>query len=101
MALPAFGNKQSYEAYFIAFDFFKVIPSGDTISTAEVVVLDPEGVDVTIILTDSAKLNISGLQVDVFIQNGESGKIYKITCRIVTDKTEKYEMDASITVIDI
>jgi len=101
MALTTFGNKQSYEAYFIAFDFFKVVPSGDTITSAEVVVLNPEGVDVTTILTDSVKLNISGLQVDVFIQNGESPKTYKTTCRIVTDKTEKYEMDASITVIDI
>lgn len=100
MAIQSFGSKQSYEEYFVTFDFFRLI-SSDEILSAAVVVTDSTGAVVTDTLTEAVKQSISGSQVNVFVKAGTSGSTYKITCKIVTETTEQYEMEAYLPVLDI
>jgi len=100
MKIQAFGNKQSYEEYFISFDFVRLMESSQ-ITSATVVVLDPVGVDVTSTLTDESKNEISNSKINVFVRGGISGKTYKFTCKIGTELGECYEMDATLKVLDL
>jgi hypothetical protein len=100
MAIPAFGNKQSYEEYFITFDFFRLVASS-VINSSTVIVLDADGEDVTEFLTDEEKQEISGSKINVWIRAGISGTTYKLTCEIITELGEQYEMDATLKVLDL
>lgn len=98
--IQKFGQKQSYEEYYNTFDFFRIIAS-DEIDVASIIVVDPEGEDVTDDLTDISRQIIMGSRVHVFVQGGESGKTYKFTCKIETEIGERYEMDATMKVQDL
>jgi len=99
--MEAFDPKQPYEAYYMDFDFVNDIVAPDEISTATITVTDPDGADVTSILVSSVKQNIESPKVYFWIQAGTSGKTYTITCKIVTDNGEKYEMEGTIVVAEI
>jgi hypothetical protein len=98
--LPHFDSKQSWEEYYLAFNFFRVMRAEEGILSAEVSVVNDEDEDVTTALTDETKQSISGTQVIFYIRGGTSGVKYKITCRATTT-TEKYELDADLTVLDL
>lgn len=96
----AFSAKQSYEEYFVAFNFARVITSGTTISSATVIVYDAVGAVVTSTLTDVDKQSISGTKIFVWVRGG-SEQTYKITCRIVMSNSEKFEQDAELPVTEV
>jgi hypothetical protein len=98
--ISSFGCKQSYEAYYIAFDFFRLIVPGDTVESADVIATDSTETDVTSELIDSDVQTITGTQINVYVMGGTSGQTYKLTCKITTTAGEKYEMEASIIVKD-
>ena len=95
-----FSPKQSFEEYYISFNFSRVITPLTNIESATVVVVDEAGEDVTDELTDVSKQNIDGNKVTVWVMGGDE-QIYKITCQIVMDNGEKFEQDATIQVTEL
>lgn len=98
--MEAFDAKQSYEAYYIDFDFVNVIGTDDEISTAAVTVADPDGADVTTTLTNEVNQQIVSPKVLIWVRAGTTGKTYTFTCKIVTVDGEKYEEEATLAVLD-
>lgn len=96
----AFSGKQAYEEYYVAFNFGKVVASGVTIVSATVLVYDALGVDVTAALTDETKQSIEGNKIYIWVRGGNN-QTYKITCRIICSNDERYEDDATLTVLEI
>ena len=99
--MNAFGAKQPYEAYYVDFDFTKVIVSPDTIASATVTAVDQDGVDVTNTVITTIKQNIASPKVYVWVTGGTSGKTYIITCKIITANGEKYEKDGELPVKEL
>jgi hypothetical protein len=90
MDMRSFRAKYASEEYYIAFDFFRELAPGDTVSTATVAVTDDVGEDATETLTDVDKQVVSGTRVNVWVKGGEE-QTYTISCAIVTASGEKYE----------
>jgi len=89
----SFPDKQSYEEYYISFNFFRLLAKGnDTIATATVGVVDAAGADKTSTLTDVAKQSVVTPRVYVWVKGGTVQR-YKITCQITTVGGKKWEMD--------
>lgn len=96
MTIKYFSPKQSYEEYYISFNFKNVL-GDDTITSATVTVVDALGADATSTLTTVGSQVISGSNVNVWVKAGTAQR-YKITCKIVSSSEEKYEQDAYIVV---
>lgn len=93
-------SKQSYEEYYIDFNFTKLL-GVTTVSSATVVVTKTSDDSVvTSTLTDVDLQSIVSPHVYVWLKGGVSGEEYKITCKIITSNGSKYELDASIDVLD-
>jgi hypothetical protein len=96
----SFDDKQAYEEYYIAFNFFRLLAKGnDTIATATVSVLDALGVNKTDVLTTVGSQYIDETRVYVWVKGGTAQR-YKITCKITTAGGKKWEMDGYLTVVD-
>ena len=98
--MDTFGTKQSYEAYYVSFDFINVLTTADSIASA--VVTAAEGAeDKTTIVTTAANQNLTRTRVNVWIKAGSSGHTYILTCKIVTTlHAELFEMDVELPVLD-
>ena len=99
--MEAFGDKQPYEAYYVDFDFVNVIVSDDTISTATVSVVDDDSNNVTGTITDITKQDIDSPKVYVWVRAGTTGKTYTITCKIVCESGEQYELEGTLEVTEL
>ena len=96
----AFGAKQTYEEYYVEFNFVNDLAEEDTVATATVVAMDGV-VDVTDTLTDVDEQTISGTSVFVWVMGGSTGVTYVITCQIVSSVYgEKYEAEADLPVLE-
>jgi hypothetical protein len=95
-----FSQKQSYEQYYVAFNFVRVITPLTSIASVDVHVYDELGTDVSSTLTDASKLHVSGAKVFVWVCGGNE-QTYKITCKIVMTNDEKFEQDALLEVMEI
>ena len=100
MAIDKF-TKQSYEKFAIEFDFSDNMSETEVISTVDVAAIDNTGTDLTStvianVQSDGAK---SGL---CMVQDGEEAlSPYKITCKVVTDSTHKWEKDVQMKIKEI
>ena len=97
--MARFGSKQPYEEYYVAFDFTADVGEA-AIASAEVIVYDSSEATCTSTLTDVANQSLATTSVNVWVQGGETGQEYKITCRIETNSTpaEKFELDGTLPV---
>ena len=95
-----FSPKQSFEEYYVVFNFSRVITPLTTILSTLVTVYDESDVEVTDILTDSTKLSVLGSKVYVWVRGG-SEQIYKITCKIYMSNNERFEQDAELQVQEV
>lgn len=98
--MQRYSSKQSWEEYFLGFNFENVL-DGEAISSAVVSVADSDGETVTDTLVDAAKQNIDGTIVYFWIRAGTNGQTYKITCKATGALGSKYEFDATITITNI
>ena len=72
--------KQSSESSPAAFDFKDRLPSGMSVVSATVSAIDTaDGSDATSLVLQSPTASISGTRAGFIVQNGTSGKTYKIT----------------------
>jgi hypothetical protein len=99
--MDTFEDKQPYEEYYIDFDFVNVIAYPDEILSAVITVVDELGVDSTIIITTAVKQYLDPTKVYVWVKGGTNGKVYTLTCRIVTDIGEKYEKEGQMSVVEV
>ena len=96
------GSKQPYEEYHVEFNFTKMLGSNEDLSSVESVSMEgPDGEDVTETMIDGTLEFTSSKSAYVFIKGGESGVVYKITCKIVGSAESHYEMDANIRVVEL
>lgn len=95
-----FSPKQSYEEYFVVFNFARVITPLTEIESVDVKAYDASEVDVTSTFTDQSKTSVTGTKVYVWVRDG-SEQVYKLTCKIVMDNGEKFEQDATIEVVEV
>lgn len=114
-------EKQPYEEYYITFDFLNAINTA-VISSADISVIDSAGVDVTHLMigltnpsaspsaspssgsfpkSNVPSTDIVNAHVHVPIRGGVSGEKYTITCKIITEAYERYELEAQLPVIEI
>jgi hypothetical protein len=102
MTEPLFFTKQSSEKYPIDINFTDTL-EGETISTAQVEVY--EGTVAVAGLIDSYDTvndTTNGYYaVRIIVQNGEDGKKYKITTKIVTSNSNTYEEDTYMNIRDV
>ena len=99
--MSSFGSKQSYDEYYVAFNFSNAIGK-DTIASATVTAVDDTGADKTTTVTTATKQNIDGPRVNVWVKGGVTGKTYTITCKIITTtNAEKYELDGDLPVAEV
>jgi len=95
-----FPDKQSYEEYHIAFNFFRLLAKGnDSILTVEVKAYDADDVDKTDVLTDVLMQVIESPRVYVWVKGGIVQR-YKLTCKIITVGGKKWEMDGYQNVVE-
>lgn len=100
MGIKVLDEKQPYEEYYIKFDFTNVIGTAE-ISSSVVSAIDSSGADATTTVTkDASKVNETPY-VNVWVQGGVTGERYTITCKIVTNSGEKYELEAELPVVEI
>jgi hypothetical protein len=92
--------KQSYEEYYVVFNFARVVTPTTSVMIASVIVYDASDTVVTSTLTDESKLSITGTKVYVWVRGG-SEQTYKITCKIEMSNGEKFEQDAELEVTEI
>ena len=95
-----FHEKQPNEAYRLGIDFLGDLGS-DSVSTAVVIATDDTGVDVTDLIIDAAKQQISGKIVYFWVRNGISLKTYKVTVAIVSSTSEQYEAVLMLSIRDL
>lgn len=95
----SFGDKQNWDQYYVSFNFVRLIAPDAEIQSADIIVYDASGVDVTDTMIDAEKTLIVGTKVLVWVRGG-SQQIYKITCRIVCDNEERFEEDGELPVIE-
>ena len=101
--MDAFGKKQPWDEYFVAFDFTNLLNTGDTIHTATISAINiSTGADATSTVTTVANQSIVSPKVFVWVKGGVTATNYKITCKIVTHATppEQYELDAKLPVVE-
>jgi hypothetical protein len=92
--MESFRPKQPYEEYYNGFNFAEDLGTTETIFTAAVTVIDlADNSDKTATITDAGKQVDIGAIVYFWVRGGSTGKIYKITCKIVGDEGSKYEQD--------
>ena len=100
MSIRVLDAKQPYEEYYIKFDFTNVIGTAE-IDSSVVSAIDSSGADATTTVTKVANQLIATPYVNVWVQGGVTGERYTITCKIVTDAGEKYELEAELPVVEI
>ncbi len=94
--------KQAYEAYYISFVFTDAMATGESVSSATVTAADmADASDVSLTLLDSTKQSISGQIVYVWVRAGTDAHTYRITCKVQSSTSEKYELEAILPVRDI
>lgn len=92
-------TKQPYEAFTIKADFAKNMASTETISSADVSASDVEDNDATAVVLGSVTINDTNVQV--LVQDGSEAKSpYRITFRIVTSLSHKWELDVGMRVVE-
>lgn len=98
--LLEFSTKQTWEEYYVAFNFARVITPLTTIQSTVILVYDEAGTEVSETLTDDTKTQITGAKVFVWVRGGTE-QVYKITCRITMSNGEKFEQDATLEVVEV
>ncbi len=99
--MSSFKSKQPYEAFYVDFNFSNVMNHTDSILSAVVTAKDPDNIDVTETFLDPIRQHIDTFKVYIWVRAGTSGKIYTITCKVITVAGEKYEAEGTITVTEI
>jgi hypothetical protein len=95
-----FTSKQPSESYAIGFDFTSVL-LGESIASAAIDAIDQiTNVDATSIVLDGTKQSNTSSVVKGWVQNGESGHNYLITCRIIGAAGSRYELEAILPVLE-
>jgi hypothetical protein len=91
--------KQPYEAFPLTFDYSENMATGEVISSVEEYVAeDTDGASAPTFLDGTT---IDGQVVYGKIQNGTQAlSPYKVTCRVLTDLGNKWEIDATVEVED-
>lgn len=108
--MASFGAKQEWEQYYVVFDFDSYLnpKSGSTTLATEDIssIATCTAVDqydnhaATASILDSTKFTYTASKAYIWVQNGTSGREYKITCKIHGDKGSKYEYDAVLPILD-
>ena len=98
--LLVFSPKQTWEEYYVAFNFARVITPLTTIQSTVILAYDEAGTEVGETFTDDTKTQITGAKVFVWVRGG-TGQTYKITCRIIMSNGEKFEQDATLEVVEV
>jgi len=98
MTVQSFSAKQPYEKYYVSFNFSRVIPSGVEILSTAVTAVDAQGADATATIINNTLLT-GDCKVHVCVKGG-TVQTYKITCKIVCDNDEKYELDGYLPVVE-
>jgi len=99
--MEVFDPKQPSEAYYLEFDFTKVLGDDDVASaTFTVLDTDDDDTDVTTTVSDTTKQVNDGKCAYMWVRAGTDDHKYKITCVVVSDgdPAATYEMDAYIRV---
>jgi len=91
--------KYSDEEFSVEFDFTNDLTTGDSISTATVVVYDEDKVDVTNTLIDGTP-SVSSPDVSFTVQAGTSGKTYEIVIQATTASGNIYTHRVIFEVFD-
>ncbi len=101
---PSSMSKQPWESFTIKFDFSKQLESTELITSSDVLgTYSTEGDSTTEIIAGT--LNFSNY-VNVGVKGGITGRSYKVTTRIITDKQlpdgtyNKFESDITMSVIE-
>lgn len=97
--MHSFGEKQSWEEYYVSFNFVRLVDKSTTIQSVIVIVFDEDNNIVTDTLIDAEKTLISGTRILIFVRGG-SNQVYKITCRITCENGECFEEDGELPVIE-
>lgn len=97
--IRAFRPKRAWEEYYIAFDFFRDVEDGATITGAAVTVTDEAGTDRTDVLTVVGKQVVSTPRVNVWVCGG-TPQTYTISCKATLSSGEKYQIVAYQEVLD-
>lgn len=94
-------SKQVYEEFTIAGDISKVIESGETITLGSCVVEaeDKDGSDVGTSVLDQTTKAVDGSKLKILCRAGSEGASpYKITFKIVTSMSHKWEIDVRMVI---
>jgi len=97
-----FTTKQPSEEYSVSFDFADVLGDTEEIASASITAVDQttlENVSTTIL--DSTQQAETPSVVYAWVQGGESGHNYLLTCQIVGDAGSVYELEAVLPVLEI
>lgn len=89
--------KQPSEQYNIVIDFSDILSTGETISSIEVTAYDRSSDSTSSIIGDSS---IDDDTVIVFVQNGLSDRVYKISVIITTSTSQVFEEDIWMSVYE-
>jgi hypothetical protein len=99
MLLAYPNTKQPWEEYFLGFDFSNIIGDRSIQSVAITAALSGGG-DVTDTLIDSTKQMIEDPFIYYWVNSSSAGR-YKITCRTILSDGSKYEIDATLRVVEL
>lgn len=103
--MPASFTKQPYEAFGIEGDFVNVLDTGETIvlGSSSVTAVDNADNDKSSVVLNQATVAVADLtKLRVQCQAGvESESPYKVTFRILTSDSNKYEIDVNMKVKEI
>lgn len=92
-------TKQPYEQFTISMDFGANFAVGETISSQTVGVVDKNGNDVSLTVTNQVTVTHSGNLVKVLVRAGsKSASPYKITFRCVTSLSHQWEQEIQMIV---
>lgn len=92
-------TKQSSEEFPISVDFTNLLITAETISILEVIAYDESSIDVTSTVISNS--SIDGVLCKVIVKNGVNKEKYKITIKITTSNSYKYEADVYMQIYDI
>lgn len=90
-------SKSAWEELTLSFDMSWSLATGDSIDTAEVVIYDASGDDVSADMLDGVA-TISGKFVYQKIIAGEPGQTYTAILQLLTDAEEKFESSVTVSI---
>lgn len=94
-------RKQPYEAFRVTVNFTENMELTETILSNTIAVVDKDGTDVTSTLLDISLSAIEDHNVHYYVQAGSrAASPYKVTTRILTSESNKWEHDLQLTVSD-